>query len=144
MLTNTASKRDVLPKEIATQLEAFKQAQKQAEAVIQERAQETAFDGEFASVLKEFPDLADRKEELKELAFSEGNINTSLRLLALGYRHDNALDKPGRKSAETPTQAKRDTTEVIDFATMTDDQLKGLNEEQFAQFETWMVKNSRR
>ncbi|NBO10134.1 MAG: hypothetical protein EBV25_00890, partial [Methylophilaceae bacterium] len=70
-----------------------------------EAAQETGFANEFEEVIKEFPDIKDRKEELKQLAFSEGNVNTSLRRLALEFMHDNPPAKPGRKTAEAPVGA---------------------------------------
>lgn len=136
----------VLPPEIAEQLkslEGLKQVQEQAQAIVHAQKQDAAFDNEFAAVTQEFPDLAGSKEALKQLAFSDGNLNAPLRLLALGYMHDNP-QRPGRKTAESPLQGKRDTTEVVDFAAMTEEQFKGLNEEQFTQYEAWLTKNPRR
>lgn len=134
-----------LPPELQEDIRVVKELRAQQERHAQETAQETHFNSEFGSVIKEFPELADRKEELKQLAFSEGNINTSLRRLALEFRHDNPPDKPGRRTAEAPVKAsKGDLSEVIDFAEMTEEQFKGLNGEQLAQFEKWIEKNPRK
>lgn len=137
--TKITSKQSNLPNEVLADLATLKQAKAEAEEARMEQLQDTAFEKEFADVIKEFPDMADRKEDLKELAFSEGNINTSLRRIALEYRHDNSLDKPGRKSAEAPVHSK-EKTEVIDFAEMTEDQLKALDGKELDAYLDWLDK----
>lgn len=139
-MVDIASKRNVMPKEIEAKLASFEQREAQREIEAREHAQEIGFNNEFADVLKEFPDLADRKEDLKQLATSEGNTHIPLRILAISYRHDNPPEKPGRKTAEVPTSTKKDTDEVIDFENMTEEQFKGLNDEQFGLYEKWLAK----
>lgn len=122
-----------LPKEVLDDIASIKEVRAQAEAAAQEAAQETGFNHEFDAVLKEFPDLADQKSALKELAFSEGRTNVPLRLIALEYRHDNGLDARGRKTAEAPVHTK-DKAKVIDYANVTDDQIKTMSLEEFEEY----------
>lgn len=142
-IVKIAEKRNVLPQEITAQLASLKQAEAKAQEVAHAAEQETGFTNEFSDVLKDFPDLADHKEALKELAFTEGNEKIPLRLLALGYLHDN---KPGRTTAEAPVQTKEKAgvDDVLDFENMTEDQLKGLSGEKFDLYMTWMEKQGRK
>jgi len=136
-IAKIASKRAVLPKEINEQIEALKQANQQLERERLEKSQEVAFENEFDSILKEFPDLADQKKEIKELAFSEENINTSLRRIALEYLHDNPK-KAGRKTAESPTPKRNsENSESIDFSSLTDDQIDAMSGAQLDAYIEW-------
>ncbi len=138
--TELAAKRGGLSKEAEADLAAIKQMKAQAEESARAAAQETGFNKEFDDVIKEFPDLADRKEDLRQLAFSEGNVNTSLRRIALEYIHDNPPPKPGKKSAETPSRGKATENEVIDFANLTEDQFDNLTDEQHDQYMAYLAK----
>lgn len=99
------------------------------------------FDAEFTEILKKHPDLAGQKEDIKQLAFSTGYKGIPLHFVALDYKDQNP---PGRRTAEVPVQGKNDTTTVLDFANMTDDQLAKLTPEQMDQFEAWMDKSPAR
>lgn len=140
-IVSIATKRNVLPKDIEQKLASFEQANAAVEAKAAELAQEKGFQAEFVDVLKEFPDLADRKEELKQLAFSEGNVNTSLRRLALEFVHDNL--KPGRKTAESPLQGKKSVDEVVDFENITEEELAALDGEKLDMYLSWVDKVKR-
>lgn len=140
-MANLAGERAVLPKDLEAKLAAFEKVQQEANAHAEEIQQEKAFDAEFSEVLKEFPDLADQKEEIKQLAFSEDNVNTKLRLLALAYQHDNAKT-PGRKTMESPTSV-RSSAKVIDYKEMTTEQLADLDGAEFDKYAEWLRKNPR-
>ena len=137
-VVNMAEKRNSLPKDIAQKLASFEALQARAEAEAQQRAQEKAFEQEFTSVIKEFPELADKKDDLKGLAFTEGNLNTSLRRLALEYVHDNPTIK-GRKTAESSYRSKG-PSEVLDFEAVDEATLKGLEGEKLDQYIAWLTK----
>ena len=149
-IVGIASKRNVMPQEIASQLADFKKAKDEAETAKLEIAQEQGFNKEFDDLVKSFEAdpskssyLAERKDELKQLAFSEGNVNTSLRRIALEYLHDNPPPAPGKRSAEAPVKVSKDANEVIDFAEMTDDQLKALDGDQLDKYLEWIDKKQK-
>lgn len=141
-IVSAATKRNVIPKELEQQLQSFQAMKAQQEAQALEQAQQQGFENEWQTVLKEFPDLADRKEDLKQLAFTEGNERTALRRLALEYMHDNPVK--GRKTVESPVAGKTGHTEVIDFENMTEEQYKNLSDEQHDQFMQWVEKGGKR
>lgn len=143
LLAESASK-TVLPPELLEDLKIAKEFRAQHEQQAREQQQETGFSKEFDAIIKEFPDMADRKEDLKQLAFSEGNIQTSLRRLTLEYRHDNQMDKPGRKTAEAPTQGKKEVGEVIDYANITEEEVQNLSPEKFDELVAWKAKNGKK
>lgn len=138
-LLEEATPKHNLPPELADDIKTIKEQRAQLEAQTLAATQETAFTNEFNALLKEFPDLADRKEDLKQLAFSEGNVNTSLRRIAIEYQHDNP-SKPGKRSAESPSKSGGSRTEVIDFESMTEDQVDKLSGEDFDKFIEWRTK----
>jgi hypothetical protein len=135
----TSRQQKDLPPELKADLEAIKAARAEAEAQQRQAAEDKHFDSEFDSIVKEFPELASRKEALKELAFSEENINTKLRTLAIAYKHDNP-EAPGRKTMETPG-GSRNGTRVIDYKEMTEDQLASLSGEEIDKYAEWLRKN---
>ena len=141
--TDLAAKRGGLSKEAEADLAAIKQMKAQADESARAAAQETGFNKEFDEVLKEFPDLADRKEDLKQLAFSEGNVNTSLRRIALEYIHDNPPPAAGKRSSESPARGKPTETDVIDFANITDEQFDNLTDEQHDQYMAYLAKKGK-
>lgn len=135
--------KNTVPSELLNDVNAIKAIRAEQEALALERQQEIGFENEFASVIKEFPDLADRKEAIKQLAFSEGNTNTKLRLIALEYRHDNP-PLQGKKSAETPYSGKKDgDNRVIDFSEITDEDFKKMSYQDVEQYELWRKKNNK-
>lgn len=151
VLTNLSAKQVVLPSDVKETLEKIQQkqneldsertAQRQRE---QELAQENGFNNEFSTLLKEFPDLANQREELKQLAFSEGNTHIPLKMLALQYRYENGLDKPGKKSAEDSTQvANKGSEAILDFENMTEDQLRNLDGDALDKYLAWIDKKAR-
>ncbi len=149
-IVGIASKRNVVPQEIAAQLADLKKAKEEAESARQEIVQEQGFNKEFEDLVKSFETdparssyLAERKDELKQLVFSEGNVNTSLRRIALEYLHDNPPPAPGRKSAEAPVKISRNADDVIDFAEMTEDQLKALDGENLDKYLDWLDKKQK-
>jgi hypothetical protein len=97
--------------------------------------EELGFQNDFATVSKEFPQIADHKDKLKELAYTEGNEKTPLRSLAIEYMHDSGMFESGRKTAEhaTATGTGRGA-EVIDFDNVTDEQFKGMPPDAQAKF----------
>ncbi len=144
----TARKGTMSTQEIEQKLAGLANAEQSFKQKEQELAQEKlkieqaqGFETEFAGVIKEFPDLADAKEELKQLAFAAGNESTSLRRLAAEYLHDNP---PGKNTAEAPFQGKRDSSDVIDYANITEEQLDSLDRKQLDEYYSWLEKNPRR
>lgn len=136
-----ASKRNVLPKEIEAKLKAFDDQRAEQQARDLEVAQETGFNTEFSEVIKEFPDLVDHKDDLKQLAFMEGNEKTALRRLALEYMHDNPVQ--GRKTVEAPLPGRTDTTDVIDYNNITEEQFKNLTPKQMDEYMDHLDKKSK-
>ena len=137
-----ASPSSALPPDLLNDLKAVKELRAAEEARAREHQQESGFEREFAEVAKEFPELANRKDDLKQLAFSEGNQNTSLRRLAIEFQHDNP-SKPGRKTAETPMQGRKEVGDVIEFENMTEEQCKELDGEQFDKYVEWLGKKKK-
>lgn len=132
----------VLPDDLKNDLEAIRAMRAEAENAKLTQAQEIGFEKEFAEIVKQFPDLADRKEDLRQLAFSENYKNTPLRPLAIEYLHDNKPDDPGKKSAEAPTSGGN-RTEVVDFENMTEEQFANLNDEQMDLYDQWATKRGK-
>lgn len=141
-IVDIAAKRNVLPDEIKQKLDNFEQMTERARLAENETNQEKGFEKEFAAIVTEFPHLADQKDALKQIVFSEDNINTPLRPLALEYMHDNPSPQDGKKSAETPTQGGS-RTEAVDFSSMTEEQFAGLSEEQMVLYDQWSAKNGK-
>lgn len=136
-----ASKRNVLPQEIENKLKAFDEMKAKQEAQAIEQAQEVGFNSELETVIKEFPDLVAHKDELKQLAFMEGNEKVALRRLAIEYMHDNPVQ--GRKTAESPLPGRTGAADIIDFDNMTEAQLKDLTGEQLDQYLAHLDKKSK-
>lgn len=99
--------------------------------------QESEFENNFANLSKELPDLVANKDDFKRLAFTEGYENTPLDVLAHYYINK---FKPVR-TAEAPKQGQG-KTEVLDFANITEDDLKGFSEEQVEAYMAYTRKQS--
>lgn len=119
--TKGSEKKEVISADV---METLKQFQSERAEMLEAKA----FDADFAAVIKEFPELADKKDEIKEIAYTEGNERIPLRALAITYRHDNPTMTP-KKTAESGNQpgAGRDAGEVIDFDNVTEAQMKDPN-----------------
>lgn len=137
-----ASKRNVLPQEIEAKLKAFDEMKAAQDARTLEQAQETGFNNEFESVIKEFPELASHKEDIKQLAFVEGNNGTALRKIAIEYMHDNPITP--NITAEKRLNGRVDIGDAIDFSTLTEDQFNSLTDEQMDKYLAWIEKNPKR
>ncbi len=148
-IVGIAEKRNVLPSEISEKLASLEAAKAEAEAEKAELQQEKYFEDEFTDLVKGFGQdtkegayLAERKEELKQLAFSEGNVNTTLRRIALEYLHDNPPPEPGKKSAEEPYAGKKHgESKVIDFVDITDEDFAKMSYDEIEEYEAWRAKN---
>ncbi len=121
-------KKNTLPKEVESQLKDFQAMKAQQESQALQQAQDAGFEKEFGDVLKEFPDLSARKDDIKQLAFTEGYERLPLRAIAIEYLHDNPIQ--GRKTAEAPSGGKSEPAEVVDFDNLTEDQFKNLSGKQ--------------
>ena len=141
-IVSIASKRAVLPRDISDQLAAFKAAQDEQNARNTEHQQEQGFDNEFNQVIKEFPDLAPHKEELKQRAFSEGYLNTPLRTIAVEYIHDNPVQ--GRKTAEGSGNGRAGSPEVLDYDNLTEEQFRNLSDKQLDEYQAYQENKQRR
>jgi len=100
-------------------------------------AEDKEFENEFDTLIKDIPDLEASKADFKRLAFTEGYENTPLEVLATYYL---AKNKPVH-TAETPKQGGG-KTELIDFQNITEEQLKGFDDEKLEQYMTWTKKQS--
>lgn len=145
-IAGIASKRAVLPQEIVQQLAEFKKATTEAETAKLEAAQESGFSKEFDDLVKSFEadqsksaHLTEMKEEIKQLAFSQGNEHIPLRKIVIEYLHDNP-PPTNKRSAEAPVKVSRENNEVIDFSEMTEDQLKQLDGPRLDQYIDWLDK----
>jgi len=140
LITETAPK-SVLPPDIAADLQFIKEQKASIERQKAEIEQDKWFKHEFQTIVKEFPDLSDQEEELKKLAFSDGNLIAPLRTLAIAYRYDNPARKPDRKTVEDPVPAQKDSSPVYDFANVTEEDVKTMDFDTFDLYQKWRVKN---
>lgn len=116
--------RNVLPKDISDKLAVLDTLQKERA----EQTEERMFNDDFDKVAKEFPALADKKDSIKEIAYTEGNERIPLRAIAIQFLHDNPVPQPKGKTAEDGQPgAGRDAGEVIDFDHVTEEQMKDPN-----------------
>jgi hypothetical protein len=135
------NKRSELPADVVAELASIKDVRAKLEREQRELQQETGFNNEFSSIIKEFPNLSDKKEELKQLAFTEQNSTIPLKLLALQYLHENPS---GKKTVEAPIKTgKVNNDDVIDFSEITEEQFAKLTYDQLDQFEIWRKKNEK-
>lgn len=140
-----------LPAEMQEALDNFKKSTAEADAAKQEAEQEKFFNQDFDEMLKgfdaespEYKHLASRKEDLKQLAFTEGNEHTSLRRIALEFIHDNPPERPGRKTFETPVRAGGgDKSQVIDYANLTEEEFANLPSDKVDEYLEWQKKNKK-
>lgn len=103
-------------------------------AKMDEQAELTAFEQDFAGVAKEFPQISAHRDKIKELAYTEGYERVPLRSLAIEFAHDQGLFEKGRKTAEKATTGTERTGETIDFDNLSEDQAKNLNDEQWGKY----------
>lgn len=136
-----AAEKAVLPKDLQDQLETLKGMREEADALKREKAQDQYFEKEFDEVAKKLPQIADRKNELKTLAFSEGKTGTSLFHIALEFLHDNPAPKPGRKTMERSGNDAGSRGEAIDFSSLTKEQLASLTPAQREEWIKWCRNN---
>lgn len=119
-------------------------ALKQAKAVLDKQAEDQAFDADFQKTIAEMPDLAEHKDKIKQLAYTEGYTSTSLRAIALEYAHDNGLLTKGRKTLEKASAGRTVSTEAIDFDSLSEEQAKALPDDQWEKYvEHQIVKQKR-
>lgn len=135
-----------LPQDIVSRLERFEAAQ--AEAAQRELAtkQELFFEKEFGEAAKDFPGIAARKEELKQIAFSEEGSKVPLRYLVLDYVHRNpdAGAPQGRRAAETSSpmsRERRPDAESDDFANVTPERLERMSDAEADRYFEWVKQN---
>jgi hypothetical protein len=134
------SRKAELPDDVKADLASIRETKIKLEQEQRELQQETGFNNEFSEVIKEFPNLSNSKEELKQLAFTAQNSTIPLKLLALQYLHENPQ---GRKTAEAPIKiGKADSKDVIDFAEITEEQFANLSFDQMDEYEKWRKKNN--
>jgi len=113
-----------------------------------QQAESLAFDNDFSGVAKtlekEGLDITGHKDQIKQLAYTEGYTSTSLRAIALEYAHDNGLLTKGRKTLE-PKQAGRVVeSEAIDFDSLSEEQAKALPDDQWEKFVDHQIKKQHR
>jgi len=143
-----ASKKTVVPAELREEVELLKKERARLEEDHRMKMQEVHFEKELSSVLGEFPELAGHKEDIRQIAFSEENVNVSLRRLALEYIHDHpeVSRAQGRRSAESASNVsapKAEKVEAYDFENMTEEKFKELNEEELDRYLEWAKAKSR-
>lgn len=109
-------------------------ALKQAKAVLDKQAEDQAFDADFQKTIAEMPHLAEHKDKIKQLAYTEGYTTTSLRAIALEYAHDNGLLSKGRKTLEKASAGRTVSTEAIDFDSLSEEQAKALPDDQWEKY----------
>jgi hypothetical protein len=135
---------NALSEELQAELKTAKEYRLKAEARERELNDEVFFNRDFDALAKEFPELANRKEELKELAYSEGKNHIPLRDLAIVYMHDNPT-RPGRKTAESPVPMKKDAegNGVLDYENITEEQLDAMDGDEFDKYLAWQKSKDR-
>lgn len=116
------------------EVQELRQLREQAKQQAEVAAFDSDFNGVAATLAKEGLDITGHKDQIKQLAYTEGYTSTSLRAIALEYAHDNGLLSKGRKTFE-PKQAGRVVeSEAIDFDSLTEEQAKALPDDQWEKF----------
>lgn len=138
-----------LPQDVAQRLERFEAAQREAELKAQAAKQDLYFEQEFAKAAEEFPALASRKEELKQVAFSEEGAKVPLRYLVLDFIHRNpdAAAPQGRRSAESSSAMSRERRKEQGsegFEDMTEERLMSLSDAEADRYYAWLKANGKR
>lgn len=130
IIEKATSKAPKLPENLEAVITSFQEREKAMK-------EETEFEKNFGELSKELPELVASKDDFKRLAFTEGYENTPLDVLAHYYINK---FKPVR-TAEAPKQGQG-KTDVIDFANISEEELKGFNDEQLEAYMEYNRKQS--
>lgn len=133
LISKNAPKAEI-SEEIKTKLNELDEAKAETTRKNKEMQEDADFEQGFAGLLTEFPELANSKEDFKQLAFTDGYETTPLRTLAAAYMHDN---KP-KKTAEASGSGK--SSGVIDYEALTEEDIKNLPREEFTKYMKWYEK----
>lgn len=131
MVETIAAGKAQLPAEVAEKLKVLDKYEQLTVQAEEEKAFSQDFDN---TVLKEMPQLAEHKDKIKQLAYTEGYTSTSLRAIALEYAHDNGLLQKGRKTLEKGSAGRTTTTEALDFDSLSEDQARALPDDQWEKY----------
>lgn len=135
-MVDIASKRAKVPDDILQKIQKFDEREANQLKQVEDDA---TFETTFADVVKEFPALISKKDDIKQLAFTEGYESTPIRTLAIEYLHDNPVTS--EYGAEPPSGGKGATV-VLDYDNLTEEQLSNFTPEEMDKFNAYIVKKS--
>lgn len=137
----------VLPPEIKAALDKLPLLDQMAKD-LETKKEEAQFETDFAaSVISEFPHLAQYKDKLKEKAYSDEFAKTPLRVVALAFMHDEGIATKPVENVQTVEKTQGGTGkhgEEINFDDMTDEQFSKLTPEQQDKFFEYQEKKERK
>lgn len=105
-----------------------------------EKKQETGFEKEFSALEKDYPEVKDNKDQLKELAFTDGYQNKSLfEIYFRSVKKDIPIKK---KSAEPSRGGSQASVKSIDFSTVTEEDIEKMGSKEFEEYQNYLSSKS--
>lgn len=115
---------------------------------LQQKQEIAEFETDFAAnVLKNFPHLAEYKDQIKEKAYSDEFAKTPLRVVALAFMHDEGIAAKPVDNIQTVERTQGGSGkhgEEISFDDMTDEQFSKLTPEQQDKFFEYQEKKEKK
>ncbi len=109
----------------------------QAQEKLNDEREEIAFEKDFtAQVLKDFPHLAEHKNTIKEMAYSDQYAKSPLRAVALAFMDAEGIEPkaPDVINGDKPGGGTTRQADTVDFNNLTEEQFNKLTPEQQDQF----------
>lgn len=119
------------------ELNTVKQQLTQTQEKLNDEREEIAFEKDFtAQVLKDFPHLAEHKQTIKEMAYSDDYAKTPLRAVALAFMDAEGIQAhaPDVINGDKPGGGTTRQADTVDFNNLTEEQFNKLTPEQQDQF----------
>lgn len=146
-LVEIAAKR-ALPPEFRAKLQEFEEVSKATKATLEEQA----FSKDFASqveplVRAEYPDISDDalakiREDIKSHAYSKDFLTTPLHVIYKGVDSFRGRVQPKTKTVEGK-RGGEGRTDVVDFDSLTEDQVQNLSGEDFIKYSEYQARKER-
>jgi hypothetical protein len=133
-LVGLARQGSQIPADIAEKLKVLDKYEQLTVQAEEAKAFETDFNKTAEDLTKEGIELTGHKEQIKQLAYTEGYTSASLRAIALEYAHDNGLLSKGKKTLEKGSAGRTVSTETIDFDSISEEQAKALPDDQWEKY----------
>lgn len=125
-----------LPQEDLDSIKATKDRLAQIEARENEQKQLAEFDRDFDKLVKNYPDVESKKDQLKELAFSEDYLKLSLEKIVLAEQDTFLVER--KKSAE-PGRGGNKASGVAFDRVLSPQEMNDLSDADFDKYSDWLA-----